>query len=72
MNNFFSDKSTERKILTEEMSKLVARANMLLSEQKQLEQARDELLATKSSLEFERRSISDQIKRIKTLVKRLR
>ncbi|CAD6208400.1 GSCOCG00003408001-RA-CDS [Cotesia congregata] len=69
---YSKDKSTERKILTEEMSKLVARANMLCSEQKQLEQARDELLATKSSLEFERRSISDQIKRIKTLVKRLR
>ncbi|XP_008545520.1 uncharacterized protein LOC103569795 [Microplitis demolitor] len=71
-HQYSKEKSTERKVLTDQMSKMIARANILRSEAIHLERVRYELLATKSSLESERRSISDQIERINTLVRSLR
>ncbi|XP_034935974.1 uncharacterized protein px isoform X2 [Chelonus insularis] len=68
-NEYSKEKSLERKVLTEHMSKLIARANALRSEAIQLERVRNELLATKSSIESERRSISEQIDRINALAR---
>lgn len=69
---YSKEKTTERKVLTEQMSKMAAQSNGLRSEAIQLERRRYELLSTRSALENERRALSEKIERINALVRTLR
>lgn len=62
----------EKKILTSETSKLVAQSNILRSETIQLERKIYELLSARTTLDSERRKLSDKIERIKALIRNLR
>lgn len=68
----FTEKTLERKILTSEISKLMAQSNNLRSETAQLENKIYQLLDDRSEFDSERRMLSDKIERINALVRNLR
>ncbi|KAK0088030.1 hypothetical protein PV325_013435 [Microctonus aethiopoides] len=69
---YSKEKSIEREILSGQMSKLITRANVLRAEAINYERMRYELIIARSSLESERRVVTDKIERINALVRNLR